>query len=189
MFPSMPPLRRVTSVEDARALLVDLGAPEKLLTHGLLVLEAADALLAEVHARGVTLDETLVRMGAMLHDAGKTAHPNELVGGGARHEGAGRALLLERGVDPAIARCCVSHAQWSTMTCSLEELLVALADALWKGVRRPELEQRVIAEVAASLRVDPWSLFVELDSCFERIADGGAERLRRSVAKQRRSSL
>lgn len=178
----MPSLRRVTSVEDARALLVDLGAPEKLITHGLFVLEAADELLTQMRARGVMLDEGLVRMGAMLHDAGKTVHPNELVGRGARHEEAGRALLLECGLDPAIARCCVSHAQWPTMTCSLEELLVALADALWKGVRRPELEQRVIAEVAATLRVDSWSLFVELDSCFERIADGGAERLRRSVA-------
>ena len=63
------------------------------------------------------------------------------------------------------------------MECSLEELLVALADALWKGVRRAELEERVVAEVAQRLGKSAWDVFVELDSRFEEIADGGRERL------------
>jgi hypothetical protein len=67
------------------------------------------------------------------------------------------------------------------MTCSLEELLVALADALWKGVRRPELEQKVVAAVALRLGLEPWSIFVPLDTCFEKIADGGMDRLARST--------
>jgi hypothetical protein len=58
--------------------------------------------------------------------------------------------------------------------------LVALADTLWKGVRKPLLEQKVIDTIGARLGVDQWSLFVQLDSCFERIADGGSERLARS---------
>ena len=66
------------------------------------------------------------------------------------------------------------------MPCSLEELLVALADALWKGVRRRELEERVIAEVANRRGVDVWDLFVDLDACFETIAHAGPERLSRS---------
>jgi hypothetical protein len=84
------------------------------------------------------------------------------------------------GYDPRIARCCVSHARWKTMECSLEEILVALADALWKGARRPVLEGRVIVEIAARLGWDRWTAFVELDECFEEIGDGGAERLLRS---------
>ena len=38
----------------------------------------------------------------------------------------------------------------------------------------------IIAEIARQLSVDPWSVFVELDSCFERIADEGPKRLARS---------
>jgi hypothetical protein len=49
-----------------------------------------------------------------------------------------------------------------------------------KGVRRPELAAKVIDEIARQLAADRWSVFVDLDSCFERIADGGVERLLRS---------
>src|SRR5689334_15102928 len=125
------------SPDEARAILASIGAPERLVRHGMLVLEAADALLVEVTNLGVAVDARLVRAGAMLHDAGKALHPAELSQSGSEHEPAGEALLLARGVDPSIARCCVSHARWANMDVSLEELLVALADALWKGVRRP----------------------------------------------------
>ena len=66
------------------------------------------------------------------------------------------------------------------MTVSLEELLVALADKLWKGVRKLELEERVIDRVAASLKTDRWDAFVELDNLFETIAADGTARLERS---------
>lgn len=173
--------RRIETIEKAESLLIELGAPERLLQHGRLVLEAADELVTALVALEVAFDAASVRIGALLHDAGKILHPNELSGGGAQHEEAGERFLLEQGVDPKIARFCLSHAQWSTMQCGLEDLLVALADTLWKGVRREELERRVIHEVANRLGVDPWSVFIDLDSCFERIADNGGERLRRSV--------
>lgn len=173
--------RSIRTAIDAEAFLIERSAPKRLVQHGRLVLEAADLLIATVHSLGVAFDGDLVRVGAMLHDAGKIVHPNELSGGGAQHEEAGERFLLEQGVEPQIARFCTSHAKWSAMSCSLEELLVALADTLWKGVRREELERRVIDEVARRLGVDMWSVFVQLDSCFEQIADGGGERLRRSV--------
>jgi HD superfamily phosphodiesterase len=172
--------RRIETPEDAETLLVELGAPDRLVRHGRLVLEAADELLAQLRFLGIALDRHLVRAGALLHDAGKILHPGELSGGGAEHEPAGERLLAEHGIDLAIARCCMSHARWATMTCSLEELLVALADALWKGVRREALEKRVIDEIACRLGVSVWSVYTDLDSCFERIAEGGAERLQRS---------
>jgi HD superfamily phosphodiesterase len=177
----MPDHRRIDTSDDAEALLAELRAPERLVKHGRLVLGAADELLGQMRESGVILDDRLVRVGAMLHDAGKILNPEEVSGGGARHERAGERLLLEHGIDPAIARCCVTHANWATMNCFLEELLVALADALWKGVRREALEKKVIEEVARRLGVKVWSIFVELDTCFERIADGGEERLRRSA--------
>ncbi|HEY5374166.1 MAG TPA: hypothetical protein VIK01_10805 [Polyangiaceae bacterium] len=66
------------------------------------------------------------------------------------------------------------------MPVSLEELLVALADKLWKGVRDSELEERVINLAASNLAMDRWELFVELDTAFEVIAGDGAQRLERS---------
>ena len=173
--------RMIASPEDARVLLVELGAPERLVTHGYLVLEAADALLGALAAMGVTVDVPLVRAGAMLHDVGKIAFPAELRAPGAEHEMAGQAMLLERGVDPRVARHCVAHARWATMDPTIEELVVALADALWKGVRRKPIEQRVVDEIARIRGVDAWSIFVEMDSCFEAIADGGQDRLDRST--------
>ncbi len=173
------PLPHIT-VDDALAVLDALGAPPRLVTHGSLVAEAANKLLTACHELGVAVDESWVRAGAVLHDAGKILYPLELDEPGARHEAAGEQLLLARGVDARGARCCISHAAWKRMPCALEELLVALADALWKGVRRPELETRVIDEIARQLIADRWRAFVDLDSCFERIADAGAERLMRS---------
>jgi hypothetical protein len=172
--------RPLVTVDDALATLDALGAAPRLVTHGRLVAEAALELLAACRTLGLSVDESWVRAGAVLHDAGKIVHPTELDAPGALHEDAGEQLLLAHGVDARIARCCVSHAAWRRVPCSLEELLVALADALWKGVRRPELEAKVIDEIARQSAANRWSAFVDLDSCFERIADAGAERLLRS---------
>ncbi len=162
------------------AMLADLGAPPRLVRHGRLVLEAAEMLLVTVERLGVEVNTRLVRAGALLHDAGKSVHVAELDGPGARHEEAGQELLLRHGAPAEVARCCVSHARWRLMECSLEELLVALADALWKGVRRADLEEKVVAVVAGGLGRSGWDVFVEMDSRFEEIADGGRERLGRS---------
>lgn len=172
---------RTMSVDDPRAVLEAIGAPPRLVLHGELVAEAAQSLLTTMHDLTLTLDEKWVLAGARLHDAGKVLHPEELDAAGASHEEAGQALLLAHGVDPKIARCCVSHARWRTMDCAFEELLVALADSLWKGVRRTELESKVIDEVVRRGKGDRWTLFVELDSAFERIADEGPSRLSRSA--------
>jgi HD superfamily phosphodiesterase len=172
----LPPL----SLPDAEALLRRLGAPPRLLTHARLVGEAASALLDRLESMGVHLDAPLVRLGVLFHDTGKILHPAELDGPGAHHEPAGQQLLLDHGVDPRVARCCVSHARWLDMECSLEELLVALADKLWKGVRHAELERRVIEAITARLGKAFWDVFVELDTAFEEIAAGGPERLEQS---------
>jgi hypothetical protein len=66
------------------------------------------------------------------------------------------------------------------MECAVEELLVALADKLWKGVGRQDLETRVVEAVARSVDKDRWELFIDLDSCFEVIAADGISRLKRT---------
>jgi len=125
------------------------------------------------------------RLGVALHDSGKILHPQELRAKGNNHESDGESLLIANGVNPNLARCCRSHGQWQTMECSLEELLVALADTVWKGKRNPQLEDLVIKRLAKQCNKDYWEFFVEMDSYFETIASDGDSRLLRSqVAEQ-----
>lgn len=165
---------------DALELLIRLGAPPRLQRHVQLVGEAAEQLMARLAHLRVPLNVEFVRAGVILHDAGKILHPAELDGPGNCHESDGEALLREHGVSPELARVCRSHAQWDKMPVSLEELVVALADKLWKGVRKRDLEERVIDTVAAALARDRWECFVELDTLFEAIAAEGTNRLERS---------
>jgi len=169
-----------TSVEAANRLLVQLGASQRLVRHVALVAEAGDRLLEKARLLGVPIDAGLVRIGIVLHDAGKILIPAELDAPGGQHEPVGQSLLLEHGVSPELARVCLSHARWSEKPVSLEELLVALADKLWKGVRNTNLEERVIDGVAQALARNRWDLFLELDGLFEDIASEGVARLERS---------
>ena len=180
LSPSRPDAMAPPSVAAARILLSELGAPPRLLRHVELVGEAADLLLAGLERLGVPLHAEFVGVGVVLHDAGKVLHPAELDAGGSEHEPAGQLLLVERGVSPALARVCVSHARWAQMQVTFEELLVALADKLWKGARHAELERRVVDHVAATRAVDFWDVFVDLDTLFEDVAAGAADRLQRS---------
>ncbi len=88
---------------------------------------------------------------------------------------------MKHGISPKIARICISHGQWHSMNCSFEELAVALADKLWKGKRVEKLEHKVIERISLLLKKDQWDIFTDLDSCFEKVAAGGIERLNKSV--------
>jgi putative nucleotidyltransferase with HDIG domain len=167
---------------EAYELLKQLGAPDRLIRHAQLVAEAADRLMSELQALGVPFDSRIVELGAVLHDAGKTLHSKEFSESGAAHQHAGQALLLAHGIEPEVARCCASHGHgaWSLPAVSFEELVVALADKLWKGKREAALELLVLDEVAARLGVSRWDVFERLDTSFEEIAAGGAERVQKS---------
>jgi hypothetical protein len=165
---------------DAYRLLEQLGASKRLLLHLRLVGEAADLLMQGYTKLGISCDGTLVELGVAVHDAGKIEHPAELDGPGSLHEPAGLALLLARGVQPEVAKCCVSHAAWHVAGVSFEELSVALADKLWKGKREADLELLVIDAAAIKLGVTRWDVYPQLDLLFERITSSASERLRRS---------
>jgi HD domain len=168
--------------EDAFRLLVDLGAPQRLVRHHELVVEAASILCRRVSEDfGVAFHREDVLLGAALHDVGKILYPNEMQAPGHRHEQAGQSLLVERGVKPDLARFCVTHASWDVPERSLEDLLVALADKLWKGKREQELEAHIIDMLARSARREPWEIFDQLDTICEQIAADGSSRLARSV--------
>jgi hypothetical protein len=172
----------LTSRDDALKLIDVLGAPEHLKTHIQLVGEAADLIIKKCDDMEFPIDGNFVRIGVAIHDVGKIVHANEMTRAGSEHEPEGEKILLQQGVDPAIARCCLSHARWASMECSTEELLIALADKLWKGKRVEELELKIIDRLALLGGSDRWDIFAELDGYFEEIAADGHERLQRSVS-------
>ncbi len=167
--------------ESAMQFLRDQGAPERLLHHAAVVAGVAEDLVRSLKDVGVPLAAETVLVGAVLHDAGKILHPEELHGSGHQHEEAGQRLLRDAGVAPELARVCVSHARWQEMDCSLEELVVALADKLWKGKRDETLEMAVITRVARALGSETWQRFRALDTCFETLASDGHDRLLESA--------
>lgn len=172
--------RMLSSRDDAYSLLASLGASQRLLQHLKLVGEAADQLMSAYDDMGIPFQRQTIELGVAVHDAGKILFPQELDVAGSNHEPAGEQLMLSNGVQPEIARCCVSHAEWQVADVTFEELSIALADKLWKGKRVPELELRVIDLAAEKLGADRWDIFGRLDGTFEEIADGGADRLARS---------
>ncbi len=170
-----------TNPRDALALLVVLGAPPHLVRHHELVVEAAELLIRELRrSLSLRFDAQRVLVGAALHDAGKIKHPSELNVPGSAHEREGEAMLLAHGVAPNVARFCWTHAAWTHSELTLEDLLVAAADKLWRGKREGELEQRLIAALAASAGMPAWEAFSRADEIFAQVAAEADERLDRS---------
>ncbi|MEV6210933.1 HD domain-containing protein [Kitasatospora sp. NPDC051914] len=161
---------------DAAALLEELGAPPRLVAHLRLVHDVALRLLAE-WGEVLGADAEEVRYGAATHDIGKVLHPEELSAPGSLHEEAGRALLLARGVPPGRARFAGTHASWTLPGISTEELLVSLADKVWKGRRQADLEDLVTERLAAARGVPRWEAFLELDDLLAALAQDADARL------------
>lgn len=167
--------------DEALELLRTVGAPPRLLRHGELVCEAADLLIRGLQKLRVPVHADFIRVGAVLHDAGKSVHREELERPGNAHEPAGEQLLLKHGATPDVARVCRAHAQWNQMDVTLDELLVALSDKLWKGVRHEALEHLVVERIATATGKARWEAFTQLDALFERVAADADSRLERSV--------
>lgn len=168
------------SANDAYNFLKKLGASDRLLLHVKLVGETAELIIARFLELKFPFDPDFVRVGVILHDAGKILHPEELSEKGNKHETAGEKFLLMNGVDSEIARCCQTHGKWQTMDCSFEEYLIALSDKLWKGKRVEQLETIIVDLIADKLGLNRWQLLVELDIFFEQIAADGDSKLLKS---------
>jgi hypothetical protein len=158
-----PPLRPLP--ERAVALLRSLDAPPRLAAHLRLVHDVAYELADWTERRypELSFDRAAVLFGAATHDIGKTAHIEELSGPGSAHEEAGRRLLLAHGVEPEWARFAGTHATWAEPGTGVEDLLVALADKVWKNKRVRELEDLVVGRLAEVSGRPVWEEFLALD--------------------------
>jgi len=170
---------QVIDVASALAFLERLGAPPHLVRHHELVAEAAGELIEYLCIYEQFFDRQTIVLGAAIHDAGKVFHPREMHASGHQHELTGQTVLELYGLSP-LARFCVTHASWDDDALAIEDLLVALADKLWKGKRVAKLEQRCIKKLAELTGQSFWDVYVEADEAFERVAGRGVDRLVRS---------
>lgn len=163
----------------AQELCSKLQAPARLTAHLTLVHDAAVEIVDGLRLRFPTLsfDSESVLFGAATHDLGKVLHPDELVGPGRRHESDGPGLLESEGVAPELARFARSHAAWAVESLAIEDLLVALADCVWKGKRMEDLESQVAAQIGSKTGGESWEVFEKLDGLLEEIAESSDERL------------
>jgi hypothetical protein len=161
---------------EAVALVEAAGAPPRLLAHLRLVHDVAARISTWAGDR-LPFDADAVLFGAATHDIGKVVHPEELEVPGRRHEAAGRELLLRRGVDADRARFAGTHGSWTAPGIRTEDLLVSLADKVWKAQRVPSLEQLIVDRLAAAGGIEPWQAFLDLDDLLDDIAAGADARL------------
>ncbi|WP_433366612.1 phosphohydrolase [Actinoplanes sp. CA-142083] len=163
----------------AAELLRRLSASPRLVAHLRLVHDVAFRLtewLAHAHP-AVLFDREAVLFGAATHDIGKARVAEELSAPGSRHEQLGEQLLLAEGVSPRLARFAATHASWHADGVEMDDLLISLADKVWKAKRVPDLEQLVVDRLAVASAVEPWAAFMSLDDCLDRLAAGADERL------------
>lgn len=128
---------------EVTGFLESLAAPPRLRVHLEFVHEVAVQLVSSLREQwpDLAVDGALVCFGAAIHDLGKCHFPDELSGPGQQHEEAGYQLLLSLGVAPERARFARTHGAWAGL--ALEDLLVALADKVWRGRRDEALEGEV----------------------------------------------
>lgn len=163
----------------AAQLLLDLDAPPRLAAHLRAVHDTAWQLTAALlrDHPGLEFDRDAVLFGAATHDIGKAIHVGELSGPGSAHEQAGYELLVQHGVDESLARFARNHATWTTPDISTEDLLVSLADKIWKAKRVQDLEDRLVVRLVATAGGSAWEAFMRLDDILDRIARDADARL------------
>ncbi|MFD8479232.1 HD domain-containing protein [Kitasatospora sp. NPDC059673] len=171
-------LRLCPLPDEVALLLAELAAPPRLVAHLRLVHDVAVRLVDGSAALwpGLEFDRAAVLFGAATHDVGKAVHRAELSGPGSAHEAAGRELLLAAGVAPQLARFAAGHASWGPHS-GVEDLLVSLADKVWKNKRVPDLEDLLVGAVVRAGGGERWEVFLALDELLTAIGDGAEERL------------
>lgn len=166
--------------ESVVPLLQRIDVPPYLLAHLIVVHDVARRLVVTVghHWPDLPVDAAAVHFGAATHDIGKVLHPEEMKALGERHRAAGVKLLEEHGTPPRLARFARTHAAWrKEADVQVEDLLVAVADQVWKGGRDEELETALLERLAASNDSELWEAYMTLDEVLTALASEADRRL------------
>jgi putative nucleotidyltransferase with HDIG domain len=175
-------MEHIKTRSDALKFLKSLDAPSALVLHAEIVSEVAGQIVDCLSNYEGLFNKTDIFVGAVLHDVGKTKHPTELYEEGHQHEEVGYQFLLKHGFSEKIGEISLLHSRWEEAK-SLDPLIVALADKIWKGKRVLELEEAVITFIAHESKNDYWLIYAELTSCLDRIADKATERLLKTAVE------
>ncbi|MEU0094910.1 HD domain-containing protein [Kribbella sp. NPDC006257] len=171
-----PSLRELPA--EVNDLLRNLQAPPRLAAHLRAVHDVAHELTTWLATYPeVRFNRKTVLYGAATHDIGKIIHIEELSRPGSLHEKAGEQLLLEAGVAPQLARFAATHASWTEPGITVEDLLVSLADKVWKGKRVRELEQLLVDQLVIASGQESWQVFLDLDDQLGKLAESAGARL------------
>ncbi len=159
-------------------LFEQLHVPDDLLTHLEIVHDTAVDLLRGLALTypAVPIEASHVLFGAATHDIGKLVHKNEIQGPGRLHERDGPLLLSLLGVSPSLARFAGTHGRWSPAS-SVEDLIVSLADQIWKGRRHDDLVTLAAEHFSRHSGCSSWHAFIEIDDLLADIASPSQERL------------
>jgi len=163
----------------AADLLATVEAPPRLVAHLTLVHDVAAQLVPAFQRAfpALVVDEAAVLFGAATHDIGKALAPSELSAPGKTHEPLGEDLLLRHDVSPPLARFARTHGlPVDDQTLTTDDLLVILADTVWKGRRDTPLED-VITKALTRSGTPAWKAFDRLDAILTKIATEADARL------------
>ena len=164
--------------KEINSVFQNFTVPQRLYAHLMIVHDVANKLLEEINRTwgSLNINKNLVLFGSATHDIGKTIYTNELSEVGHKHEQAGLQLLLSLGISEEKSKFAASHSSWSANS-TLEELLVSLADKIWKGNRVHDLEDLLIERISTETKTECWAVFSLLDSIIDDIAKDADKRL------------
>lgn len=168
-----------TLPKEVSDLLEIYDAPQRLIRHLTLVHSTAFYLVEEFKNKweNLQVNQTEVLFGAATHDIGKVIITDEIYKKGKQHEAEGLKLLIQHGFSNTKARFTKTHGNWNVPNLTLEDLLVCLADNVWKGKRIPELEECITKSISKATNSDFWEVFVEIETILEKIIVGSDERI------------
>lgn len=161
-------------------LLSQSNAPARLVAHLRLVHDVAIRLCQRLKEKlpELAFDQEAVLIGAATHDIGKTVFPTELQGSGKDHEIAGRDLLLSAGFPEKHARFAYTHGGPAREpNPSIEDLLVRSADAIWRGARNRNSEDKLIEFICADSKKEKWQVYLLVDEILTELALDADKRL------------
>ncbi len=160
-------------------LLEKYQASALLKRHLTLVYNTSIEICTQFTKEWITLsfDKQEILFGSATHDIGKIIETSELYEKGNKHEQKGYELLLQNGIPEKLARFAKTHGNWDQESLTIEDLMVALADKIWKGKRVEALEERLTKEISIRTNTDYWEVYTKLDAIISKIALGADERL------------
>jgi len=93
------------------------------------------------------------------------------------HEERGAEVLKGFGFPDSLARYTRTHASWKSPEVAIDDLLVSLADKVWRGKRQEDLEQILIYRMSLALSRPEWEVFASMDTLLSDLAADADGRL------------